>query len=235
MAARLKPEAAAPLWHSMGLLLLLLAISISFFHAQSVSPAAVASGGHSGGNSTLYLEIIASEWILCLYIWLGSRCEGAASVRDLIGGRWTTMKSVLFDFAVAAGFWIVWSVAAMAMGYLAGPSHGEASAFLNPRGPVEITLWVAMSMTAGFCEELVYRGYLQRQIFALTGSATLAILIQAVVFGVGHWYQGGTKVVIIVVLGALFGVLAYWRRSLLPGMLSHAWEDLLNVIPIRIP
>jgi len=123
----------------------------------------------------------------------------------------------------------------MAMGYLAGPIPAESTAFLNPRGPVEVILWVIMSMTAGFYEELVYRGYLQRQVIALTGSATLAIIIQSVIFGVGHWYQGGRKVIIIVVLGALYGALAHWRKSLRPGMLSHAWEDILNVIPIHFP
>jgi len=37
-----------------------------------------------------------------------------------------------------------------------GPSHTESLGFLNPRGVVEVTLWVLMSLTAGFCEELVY-------------------------------------------------------------------------------
>jgi membrane protease YdiL (CAAX protease family) len=208
---------------------------MGFLHAQSAIPTVVGAGGRSGGNAALYLEIIASEWALCMYIWLGSRCEGARSVRDLIGGRWTSVRSVLLDFAVAAGFWLVWSAVALAMGYLVGPSHERPTAFLNPRGPVEVALWVAMSVTAGFCEELVYRGYLQRQALAVSGSAAVAILAQAVIFGAGHWYQGGKKVMIIVVLGALFGVLAHWRKSLRPGMLSHAWEDLLNVLPIHFP
>jgi membrane protease YdiL (CAAX protease family) len=234
-ATRAKAARVAPIWHSLGLLLLLLSISLGFFNAQSASPAAGDLGKPSGGNATLYLAIIASEWVLWFYIWLGGRCKGAVPVRDLIGGRWGTMKSVLLDVAVAAGFWLVWSAVAMAVGLLAGPSHAQPAAFLNPRGPVEVTLWVIMSMTAGFCEELVYRGYLQKQILALTGSATLAVMVQAIIFGAGHWYQGSKKVVIIAILGALFGLLAHWRKSLRPGMLSHAWEDVLNVIPIHFP
>lgn len=233
MAIRSKLPRVAPLWHSLGLLVLLLAISVGFFHAQTARPAAPGAASQSGGNAALYLAVIVSEWLLWLYIWLGGRCEGATSVRDLIGGRWNSIRSVLLDVAVAAGFWLVWSGVAIAMGYLVQPLPAEPAAFLNPRGPVEVALWVAMSITAGFCEELVYRGYLQRQVVSLTGSASLGIIAQAAIFGVGHWYQGGRKVIIIVVLGALFGVLAHWRKSLRPGMLSHAWEDMLNVIPIH--
>jgi len=87
-----------------------------------------------------------------------------------------------------------------------------------------------MSITAGFCEELVYRGYLQRQFLVLTGSVALAVLAQAVLFGAGHWYQGVKMVIVITVLGVLFGVFARWRKSLRPGMIAHAWGDIVNLI-----
>jgi uncharacterized protein len=235
VAAKSKTVRVAPLWHSLGLLLLLLSISLGFYSAQSASPTVHSLGGPTDGNVALYLAIIASEWGLWFYIWLGGRCRGAVPVRDLIGGRWSNLKSVLLDIAVAAGFWLVWSAVAIGVSSLTGPSHAKPAAFLNPKGPVEVILWVIMSMTAGFCEELVYRGYLQKQILALSGSATLAVMVQAIIFGAGHWYQGSKKVIIIVILGALFGLLAHWRKSLRPGMLSHAWEDVLNVIPVHFP
>lgn len=165
---------------------------------------------------------------------LGLR-QDAAELRDIIGGHWSSMKAVLLDFAVAAGFWIVWTAVAIGMNFVTGPSHAETLGFLTPRGAVEVTPWVTMSVTAGFCEELAYRGYFQRQVLALTRSATLAVLAQAVLFGVGHWYQGSKMVIVITVLGLLFGILAYWRKSLRPGMISHAWSDILNVIPLRFP
>lgn len=235
MAAISKTTRVAPLWHSLGLLMLLLSISLGFYNAQSASPTEHGLGEPAGGNAAIYLAIIASEWGLWFYIWLGGRCKGAVPVRDLIGGRWSNTNSVLLDIAVAAGFWLVWSAVAMVVGSLTGPSHAAPAAFLNPKGPVEVTLWVVMSMTAGFCEELVYRGYLQKQILALSGSAALAVTVQAIIFGAGHWYQGSKKVIIIAILGALFGLLANWRKSLRPGMLSHAWEDVLNVIPVHLP
>ena len=221
------------MWHTLGLLAILLAISLGLFRMQSLSPAASNAGVQHRGNVALYLLVIVSEWALVFYIWLGGRRGGAVPLRELIGGRWSNMKAVLLDIGVAAVFWIVWTAAAMGMNFLVGPSHTESLGFLNPRAGVEVTLWVMMSMTAGFCEELVYRGYLQRQGLALTGSAALAVLVQAIIFGVGHWYQGSKMVIVITVLGVLFGILAHWRKSLRPGMISHAWSDILNVIPVR--
>jgi membrane protease YdiL (CAAX protease family) len=214
---------------------LLLSLSLGFFRMQTASQAAGNLGARLSGNTILYLAIIASEWALCLYIWMGTCRPGAASMRELIGGRWGSVKAVSLDVAIAAAFWLVWSLVAIAVSFVLRPVSSPATAFLNPKGGVEITLWVLMSMTAGFCEELIYRGYLQRQLLALTGSAALAVMLQAVIFGAGHWYQGGKKVIIISVLGVLFGLLAHWRKSLRPGMIAHAWEDVLNVIPIRWP
>ena len=87
-----------------------------------------------------------------------------------------------------------------------------------------------MSVTAGFCEELVYRGYLQKQFLALTGNVAVAVLAQGVLFGVGHWYQGIKMVIIITLLGVLFGVFTYRRKSLRPGMIAHALGDVANLL-----
>lgn len=53
-----------------------------------------------------------------------------------------------------------------------------------------MSLWIVMALSAGFCEELIFRGYLQRQISDLTDSAVAAVLLQALLFGLAHGYQG---------------------------------------------
>jgi membrane protease YdiL (CAAX protease family) len=195
----------------------------------------LAAGKQHHGNVTHYLSVIVAEWALSFYVWLGGLIPGATRLRDLVGGRWSSWKDVLRDIGIGAAFWVVFAAAGIFMNFLLGPSHVETLGFVNPRGAVEVTLWVMMSMTAGFCEELIFRGYLQKQFLALTGSAALAVLAQAVLFGVCHWYQGSKLVITIMVLGLLYGILAHWRKSLRPGMISHAWSDILNVIPIRFP
>jgi hypothetical protein len=102
---------------------------------------------------------------------------------------------------------------------------------LLPQGIFESLVWIPLALSAGFCEELVFRGYLQKQ--KVTGSAGLAVLFQAIVFGVGHLYEGVAPVALITLYGVLYGLLAVWRKSLRPGMIAHAWSDIFGVIIFR--
>jgi uncharacterized protein len=226
---RTKSKLAAPLWHTLGLLIIQLAVSLALLRMRSAGPAAARQ---HPPNAVLYLSIIVSEWALCFYVWLGGLIPNAAGVRELVGRRWANRKDVLRDLAFAVALWIVATAVAVFMDFASGPSHVESFGFLSPRGAVEVTLWVMMSITAGFCEELVFRGYVQRQFLALTGSVALAVLGQGILFGMAHWYQGAKMMIIITAIGILFGMFAHWRKSLLPGMIAHAWGDIVNLIAI---
>jgi uncharacterized protein len=225
-----KATPIAPMWHTLGLLIILLASVWVTFRWQSHS---LAAGEQHHGNALHYLFVIATQWAMAMYIWLGGLIPGATRLRDIIGGRWINFRQVLRDIAIAAAFWIVFAAVGELSGFVGRPSHAGSLQFVNPLGAIEVTLWVIMSMTSGFCEELVFRGYFQKQFLALTRRAAFAVLAQAVLFGICHWYQGVKQVILISVLGALFGILAQWRKSLRPGMIAHAWADVLNVIPIH--
>jgi membrane protease YdiL (CAAX protease family) len=98
---------------------------------------------------------------------------------------------------------------------------------LLPQGALETALWVALSLSAGFCEEIAFRGYFQRQFEAFTRSRTVALLLQAALFGIAHGYQGWRSALAIAGYGVLFGALAIWRENLRPGILAHALTDLV--------
>jgi len=36
---------------------------------------------------------------------------------------------------------------------------------------------------------------------------------------------------VIALLGMLMGVFAQWRKSLRPGMMAHAWGDIVKILP----
>ncbi len=186
------------------------------------------------GLVPLYLSVMVSEWALLYFVWVGGLRRTGTPLRGLIGGKWATPKDVLLDAGVAVGFWIVVEMALWAVKFALGPDSAKSIEVLLPQGPLEISIWVALSLTAGFCEEVVFRGYLQKQFLALTGSATFAVLLQAVVFGVSHGYQGMRQVVVISVYGLLYGLLAQWRHSLRPGMIQHAGEDIFSGIVVRL-
>jgi hypothetical protein len=108
----------------------------------------------------------------------------------------------------------------------AGSGSAKTVDSLLPRSLLEILIWIATSITAGICEEMVFRGYLQRQLHALSGSVVVAVLGQGLVFGLFHSYQGWRNVAVISVLGVLYGALAAWRGNLRINIVAHAWTDL---------
>jgi hypothetical protein len=105
---------------------------------------------------------------------------------------------------------------------------------LAPQGLSGIGLWIVLSLTAGICEEFVFRGYLQKQFIALTKNVPVGIVLSAAVFMVGHLYEGMLTAVVIAVFGILLGTLAHMRRSLAPGMIAHAWHDIFSGVLLAL-
>ena len=111
-----------------------------------------------------------------------------------------------------------------------GPAHAASIQTLLPHRADEILLWVGVSVSAGICEEVVFRGYFQNQFAVFTSSKWIALFLQAGLFGISHGYQGLEACVKIAIYGALFGLLALWRGSLRPGMMAHAGGDIVSGI-----
>jgi membrane protease YdiL (CAAX protease family) len=99
--------------------------------------------------------------------------------------------------------------------------------FLLPTTRIESVVWVGVSIAAGICEETVYRGYLQRQLWSLTRSLGLALVLQALIFGSAHIYQGWKPALIAAIYGLIFGVVAAWRRSIIPSAIAHVITDIV--------
>jgi membrane protease YdiL (CAAX protease family) len=219
----------APAWHTIVFIAIFLGLSVigGFFqHAVNQHPqAAVPRGSAVPG----YISVLVFEWLLVLYVRMGVHKRGVR-LRDLVGGRWATPKDVMKDIALGAGLWAVWI--GLMNPHILGEGTNAAQRLL-PQGILESLAWIPLALSAGFCEELAFRGYLQKQFQAITGSAGWAVLIQALVFGVGHLYEGVGPVARIMLYGVLFGLLAVWRKSLRPGMLAHAWSDIFGVIIFR--
>lgn len=223
---RRKPEPIASWLHLAGLLVIGAAIAGLGLLAQR-GHAGGATGGQLASHSQaipIYLTAIVMDWALFYYCWVGVHRRGG-SLWSLSGGRWTSWRGVAVDLAIALPFWIVWEGAAYAVATLLGPSSAKSVDSLLPHSLLEILLWTAACLTAGICEEMIFRGYLQRQLHALGGSIAAAVACQGVIFGIFHGYQGWKHVITISVLGILFGLLAAWRKNLRANMIVHAWAD----------
>jgi membrane protease YdiL (CAAX protease family) len=212
----------APVWHTLVLVLFVFATAYLQTHFS-----ARLENSPSANRVGLYLFSMCFEFILLGYVWfLGVRQSGV-KFGDIIGGKWTRVADFWRDVGVAILFWLVVIVFLLLASRVMGVNtHAQkALQLLMPRSTLEMVMWVILSVSAGFCEEFVFRGYLQRQFFAFSGSTAVAILGQAIVFGAAHGYQGVKGMITITMYGALFGILAVMRKSLRPGMIQHAMQD----------
>jgi membrane protease YdiL (CAAX protease family) len=167
----------------------------------------------------LYAVLIALEIALGWWATRSLRRRNLA-ITD-VTGRWRTARDAARDIALAAAMWGVWWAFSRAT---ATPARPGVRSML-PVGAAESALWIVLSCAAGFAEELAFRGALQQALTRRFGTA-LAIVGQAVIFGVVHAYQGGPALLRIIAYGLLFGAVAHWRRRVAPGMIAHAWTDI---------
>lgn len=221
-----KPKLVAPLWHTIVLVVAILAVTLLQARQQQNLGAIDLKT-----RLPLYFVQIVFELILFCYVWLlGLKLTGTP-VRAIIGGRWATLRDFVRDVAAALVFWGIVVIVLVVLNKILGENSSlRALKGLFPQGPIEILVWVAVCVTAGFCEEFVFRGYLQRQFLAITGRADWAIVLQAVIFGAAHGYQGMKGMITISIYGAMFGILALVRKSLRPGMMQHAAQDIFSGI-----
>jgi hypothetical protein len=215
------------------LLVLLLAFSLVSAHSQHRLSA-------THGRMLLYLLTIVWEWLVVGYIAFGLRRRRIITLRQLIGGRWSSVQAVLTDLFLALGFWFAAAVALSLVASAIGLGHGNQLAetrqklgFLVPQGPGEVGIFLALSASAGFCEEIIFRGYFQRQFTAWTHSVFVGTILQALVFGAGHGYEGLARMFLIAIFGAMFSALAWARHSLRPGMLAHFLHDAVAGLVLR--
>jgi hypothetical protein len=113
---------------------------------------------------------------------------------------------------------------------LLDPLRRQARGFLAllPRTREERYTFAVLAVTAGICEEVVFRGFGFAYVRFLWPGATdgWLILITSVVFGLAHLYQGGRGVVLTGLAGAAFASMTVTTGSLLPAIAVHAMVDL---------
>ncbi len=170
---------------------------------------------------------ILFEWLVFAFVLAGVRHSGTP-LRAVLGERWQSAGRFFRDVGIAAAFWVVSAGVLFVVGRLLHIAGGGKVDFILPHTHAEIALWIVLSLTAGICEETIFRGYLQPQFMALTGNAPAGILLSAAAFGAAHAYQGPRMMVMIAVFGAMFGILAHWRRSIRPGIIAHVLQDSLS-------
>jgi hypothetical protein len=221
-----------PYWHTALLVLVLVVFSV--LNSKSGHGA---STGHP--PTRIYLATMVYEWLLTGYVWWGLWRAGIG-MRELIGGRWKSVEDFLLDIAIATGAWFGALMVIAVFAYAMGMNHvgniddaRKQIGFLAPQSSLQVVLWICLSATAGFCEEVLFRGYFQKQFTRLLGNKWTALVVVSILFGLGHGYEGAKRMVLIALLGLSFGIMSLLRKSLRPAMMAHTLQDTISGLLLR--
>jgi len=98
---------------------------------------------------------------------------------------------------------------------------------LAPRTPREDRLFDMVSITAGVCEEILYRGLLLATLVSLVGTWP-AVAISSLIFGLGHAYQGISGIAKTGLVGLVLALFTVFSGSLYIAIVLHAVIDLTS-------
>jgi len=216
----------ASLRHTLIMVVIIIVFSISGYISNSSSDASI----QSSSKIILYLTITLGEWALVYYMWIGIKKARKINLINLISNK-DKLEFQLNDFLKGFGFWIVANIILYTVKYLLNlPLVSNSNENLLPNNYLEYTSFFILALSAGFCEEIIYRGYFQKQFSAIFKNKWIAIILQGILFGISHGYQGIKYIIVISVYGILFGLLVNFVKNLKPGIIAHSWQDIFSGI-----
>jgi membrane protease YdiL (CAAX protease family) len=222
----------APLWHTIFIIAFVTAASIAGARTSKQLPA-VGSAANKYGHLWTYLASIALEWTLAALTLWGLRLR-KTSLRSVLGANTPGIRGWLVDAGIAAIFWIVALILLGSVATLLKPLHlhpqniRDTVSKLAPTSALDIAAWTVLCISAGICEEFIFRGYLQMQFERLGHRIWIGVLASSAIFGLSHGYEGLSGMLLIIAFGALFSVLRLLRGNTRAGMIAHAWHDFFS-------
>ncbi len=170
----------------------------------------------------VYLSSATTLWLLCIAAILAAQYSGFTPA--MIG-----LGVVPFELFLV---WTVFGVGSAALLAVVGHflEQREAPLLLHllPITRREQIVFAGLSITAGLCEEVVFRGFLLAALMPLVGNALFALLVSSFLFGLLHAYQQPFGVFRAALLGAALGVPYLVSGTILPSMAAHTIIDLLG-------
>jgi membrane protease YdiL (CAAX protease family) len=108
----------------------------------------------------------------------------------------------------------------------------EASAILLPATPTERKWYAATAVTAGICEELLFRGFLLHYLPATFPVLDwlLAAIVSGVIYGLSRAYQGFRGISQTAMTGFSFAIVYFLSGSIIPAMVFHILAEFRTLV-----
>ena len=175
------------------------------------------------------LRDLALLSLVLYFVWSNGEGFGALGWRWRNAAREAAIGFILFvPFIV---FSVLLSTGLHGAG-LSGPQ--QAPSFLIPASGPQYLLSLFFLVVVAVSEETIFRGYLLLRFGALTGRPVAAVLISAVIFSLGHGYQGTAGVFGVGVLGIIFALVYLWRGSLIAPVVIHFLQDFVGTVVVPL-
>jgi membrane protease YdiL (CAAX protease family) len=125
-------------------------------------------------------------------------------------------------------------VAILNVGIVAARAHSANFGPEQVKRIAQVPVWIrlAMLLTAGFCEELLFRSYPIERLRELTGNIWWGAVVSLVLFTAGHIPLYGLTLGLLIpfILGLALTVLYVWRRNLPLNATIHALFDAVGLL-----
>ena len=179
---------------------------------------------------SLTLSVCVRTAIVVGLVWLLMRASGE-SIRQLGVTVDGTGRFLIRSVLLAIGLFLVANVVLnTTLSALFGGGQGQpiASLFRDPR---EAPYWIFAAIVGGGIAEELSRAFVLTRFAEVFGRAGLvvAIVIDSIVFGLGHRYQGNASALTSGITGVAFALIFLQRRRVIDAMAVHALFDLMGI------
>jgi membrane protease YdiL (CAAX protease family) len=211
------------------LILLFLGVAVPLLGRRRVKQLLRSPATTKVNRLSLYASTIAFQWTAAGIVLWRTAAHGISGSRlGLTIGNPVFTIAIAFIISIVVLFNQVFSLRRLA----SRPSEVDGTlsqiAFrIFPQDDTERLAFFALVATVSVCEELIYRGFVQRVFQQWSGgSVFVGIVGSAIYFSLAHLYQGRRGLVSTFAAGLIFSGVRAWSGSLLPSMVAHFIADI---------
>jgi membrane protease YdiL (CAAX protease family) len=177
----------------------------------------------------LYASTIAFQWIAVTVVAWRAWAHGYTATQLGLNFHGRT-KIVIGSFVGAATIATLQWLNLRRMGRIPVATRGALQAIAErilPQSTVELLPYLALAITAGLCEEFLYRGFAMAVLTRVGMPAWSVVLLSSILFGLAHLYQGRGGLVSTLVVGTVLGSGRIAYDSLVPVIFWHSAVDVV--------